>query len=325
MATKTISAYRGYTAAAIKARATVPDQADMTVSGTDVLCAKINTAKIRAALVAAINKVGALNTHANVNHWSWFGPTVRSIVSQELVNSDPTTGKNLGNFAGYNHAAPTPAIVEGGGAGGSKSYDYEGTDLLVRVRVDLGEIDWPSLSADITHAYVILSHGGTEYFTLEYEITTLSEQYIGAIIDFGITADRDYSCAFWFGKPADKKILKFPGFPAFTIEAVYAVPADVEVTSVNTIPDGLEYDRMNITFNFTNSGGPGVATIYWEMYNSSNVKIDEGNAPVTFAAGSGNRALTTISYPAAGTDYTLRVKETDDASWEVSNQFDATT
>ena len=316
--------YNTYTAAQLKSRSTIPAATDITANASDIDCVNIKASAVKSTLSAAEYSLYNLCRHANVNHWSWFGPTVRSVVSQELVNDDPTECR-LGDFAGYNHSAATPVINEGGGSGGSKSYDYEGTDLLVRVRVELGEIDWTSLSADITHVYCILSYSGTEYFTLEHELSAgYGDQYIGATIDFGISADRAYSCALWFGKPANKKILKFPGFPAFTIEAVYAVPADVEVTSVNTIPDGLEYDRMNITFNFTNSGGPGNATIYWEMYNSSNVKIDEGNQSVSFASGSGNRALTGLTYPAAGTDYTLRVKETDDANWEVSNQFDAT-
>ena len=317
--------YGDLTPAQLKSRASVPTAANITENVDNIGCNNISTTQVKTILGASIDTLEDLCPHANVNEWSWFGPTLRSIVSQALVNAAPTNNYSLESFAGYNHDALTPHINEGGGSGGSKSYDYEGTDLLVRVAVDLGEIDWESLSADITHAYCILSYSGTEYFTLEHEFGGLGEQYIGATIDFGISADRAYSCAFWFGKPADKKILKFPGNPTFTINAVYAVPADVEVTSVGTIADGIEYDRMNVSFNFTNSGGAGTATIYWEMYNSSNVKIDEGNQSVSFATGSGSRALSGLTYPAVGTNYTLRVKETDDASWEVSNQFDATT
>ena len=316
--------YSGYTAAQLKSRSSIPAATDITVGTTTIDCVNIKASAVKSVLSATTYSLYDLCRHANVNHWSWFGPTQRTITSQELVNSDPSVCK-LGDFAGYNHSAATPGIAEGGGSGGSKSYDYEGIDILVRVRMELGEIDWKSLSTDITHIYIILSHSSTEYFTLEYDLAAGGEQFVGEIIDFNITADRDYTCAFWFGKPTNKKIMKFPGNPTFTIEVVYAVPADVEITSVASIANGLEYDRMNVTVNFSNSGGPGDATVYWEIRNSSNVVVDSGSQVVTFASGTGSRALTGLSYPAAGTGYTLLAKETDDSNWEVSNTFNVTT
>jgi len=107
---KTISTYRGYTAAELKSRADLPAQAGMTVSGTDVLCAKINTTLVRNCLGASSNKFSELCTHANVNVWSGFGPTVRTEVAGVLVNSHPAP-YDIGDFMGYNHAAVTPAFL----------------------------------------------------------------------------------------------------------------------------------------------------------------------------------------------------------------------
>jgi hypothetical protein len=42
-----ISAYRGFTAAAIKAKANIPAQADMTVVGTTVDCKNISVSMVR--------------------------------------------------------------------------------------------------------------------------------------------------------------------------------------------------------------------------------------------------------------------------------------
>jgi len=324
MATKDRNIYLGLTASQLKDRSSLPSAANIAVNASSISCKNLDTGAIPGVLGLSSYDLLALCKHANVNKWSEFKPGSLSINgSQEFEHSRPDP-QDPGEFCGYNHSAPTPSIDEGGGAGGSKSYDYEGINILARVRMQMGEVNWPAISADITHLYCFLSYGGSEHFTLEYEITSTSLQYVGAEIDFDISADRSYSCAFWFGKPASKKIAKFPGFPSFTINVVYAVPADVEVTSISSIANGLEYDRMNVTVGFTNSGGAGAATVYWELYNSSNVKIDEGSQSVSFAAGSGTRALTGLTYPAAGTGYTLRAKEADDAYWEVSNAFNVT-
>ena len=109
---KVISAYRGYTAAAIKARATIPGAGDMSIVGTTVECSNITTAKIRNAIGAAINAVRGLSIHANVNRWSGFGPTARAFsgYGQDaiLVNSVAAAPHGTGEFAGYNHSAITP-------------------------------------------------------------------------------------------------------------------------------------------------------------------------------------------------------------------------
>lgn len=107
---KVISAYRNYTAAEIKARADVPDQADMTVVSTTVECEKINTAKVRNAIVAGFNAWGAFGLSALVNKWSGFGPTVRSVSAGLLVNSVGVAPHGAGEFAGYNHAAAAPSF-----------------------------------------------------------------------------------------------------------------------------------------------------------------------------------------------------------------------
>jgi len=324
MAEKLIYAYGGYTPQQLKDRASVPTAANIAVYSTYIGCSYIDLVRIRNILGAAQWDIYSLATHANVNNWSWFGPKLRSIVSQELVHANPGYG-SFEAFAAYNHNASMPTILDSGGPGGSKSYNYEGTTLLVRVSMQLGEIHWTSLSSDITHVYVLLYYNSTIHFVLEYELSTYGAQFVGKEIDFAISADRTYTCEFWFGKASNNKILKFPNFPSYTIYAIYAVPANVEITSVGTIANGIEYDRMNVTVNFTNSGGPGNATIYWEIRNSSNVVVDSGSQLVSFATGSGSRALTGLSYPSAGTGYTLRAKETDDSNWQISNSFNVTT
>jgi hypothetical protein len=54
---KIITKYRGYTAAQLKSRASVPNAVDMTVVGNTVECVNINTTKIRNAIGASINSL----------------------------------------------------------------------------------------------------------------------------------------------------------------------------------------------------------------------------------------------------------------------------
>lgn len=110
---KVITKYRGFTAAIIKARATVPAQADMTVVGDTIECTKLNTSAIRNGSAGDNNSIGALNLGTTVNIWSGFGPTKRTFTNSGswtgvLTNSTPIAPHEAGEFAGYNHNAPVP-------------------------------------------------------------------------------------------------------------------------------------------------------------------------------------------------------------------------
>jgi len=134
---KVISKYRAYTAAEIKARATVPDQVDMTVVSTTVECVAITTAKIRNAIGASFNAVGALNLSVLVNKWSGFGPTVRSVSAGLLVNSVGEAPHGMGEFAGYNHAAAAPDFYTSP-LGVTKSI-IAGEAVHWEISIDIGE------------------------------------------------------------------------------------------------------------------------------------------------------------------------------------------
>jgi hypothetical protein len=141
------SAYRTYTASVIKSRSEVPDQTDMTVNGSDVECNNLTTTKTKNALGAATNKIGELSAHANINHWSCFGPTVRSTYGsgygKVLVNSDPVANFKKGDFAGYNHGAVTPGWQSGGQAAAeANNWVNSGSQATCNANIDIGEIDW---------------------------------------------------------------------------------------------------------------------------------------------------------------------------------------
>jgi hypothetical protein len=109
---KIITKYRGFTATDLKTRADIPIQANMVVSGDTVICSDITISQIRSAINAADTNLSALARHDNVNVWSGFGPTIRSVGNygwyKVLENSKPVGDYSMGSFAGYNHTAVTP-------------------------------------------------------------------------------------------------------------------------------------------------------------------------------------------------------------------------
>ena len=134
---KVINAYRNFTASEIKARATVPDQVDMTVVSTTVECEKITTAKVRNAIGASFNAWGAFGLSSLVNKWSGFGPTVRSVSGGLLVNSVGAAPHGAGEFAGYNHAAAAPSFYTSP-LGVTKSI-IAGEAVHWEISIDIGE------------------------------------------------------------------------------------------------------------------------------------------------------------------------------------------
>jgi hypothetical protein len=100
-------------------------------------------------------------------------------------------------------------------------------------------------------------------------------------------------------------------------------PPSVVCNSVGTIPNGYEYDRMNVTINYTNSGGAGSATIDWRIKDSGASVVDSGSFPTSFPSGTGNKAIGGVTYPEEGTGYTLEAKMSTEGAWDVSNSFNA--
>lgn len=144
---KVITKYRGYTAAQLKNRASVPNAADMVVVGNTVECVNINTTKVRNALGASINSVSGLSRHVNINPWSGFGPTVYSVVGQNLVTAVGAAPHGLGEFAGYNHNARIPGWITS--APSADIWVNSGGDASFVVNVYVGEVQYQNIAPAI--------------------------------------------------------------------------------------------------------------------------------------------------------------------------------
>jgi hypothetical protein len=150
--TKVISAYRGFTATAIKNRASVPLAAGMTITEGDISCKHILMSNISSAIALASNKIGELSESENVNHWSEFGPRVRTYSALPLgdgsiVNAIGVAPHGMDEFAGYNHDAIAPGWPEGQLAFMETARALiPDTKITFSPEISIGEINYPGMS-----------------------------------------------------------------------------------------------------------------------------------------------------------------------------------
>ena len=181
---KIISIYDGFTEAQILSRASatcdLSGNGDGTLSGTNV-----NTSKVKTVLSASTTGVAALDNYAAVNQWSGFGPYTRSISGGAVVTTNGSQGK-LGNFVGYNHSAPTPAVT---GRDTLRTFHSGDTTKSITAFVDLGEVPW---YAETGARYIVLeiyqSDGTTFVGRATYDLSTRSAQGYLLSYDYDVSS-----------------------------------------------------------------------------------------------------------------------------------------
>lgn len=150
-----IDAYLDYTAAAIAARASIPDQNAMVVSGSKVKCYKIDTRSIAAVLGEPVSStIEELSSSSEVNIYSHFSPREWWDNSGSIESREKAT-VTKDNFAGYHHDAVEPMV---------NSFDMHiyPADTGIDIVVYLGEIDWAS-AVGAAYLRVVTSCGGVDY------------------------------------------------------------------------------------------------------------------------------------------------------------------
>lgn len=103
---------------------------------------------------------------------------------------------------------------------------------------------------------------------------------------------------------------------------VSSAPA-VTINSMSAIPDGSSGTDIYVSFNATNSGGPGNKTIYWEIRNQYNHVMDSGSQVVYIASGTAYYALNGLTYPPPGVSNTVRIGLSINNLNIVSNEFES--
>lgn len=308
---KVLNAYRGFTAAMIKARATVPTQSEMTVVGTTVECTDPNTAKIRTAIAEAMNAIGDLNESTNVNEWSGFGPTVRSVVAGILTNSVGVPGHAFGEFCGYNHSAVTPHYE-------SSTHDDDvdaipNTNATFTVIVHLGEArlvgdditgvsdpdrglalvvyDGANILTRVDTTKVIDIHDLTDtaqYHDVDKQMIELSTTYL---IPAGQGYAKQFTCKVFlvnnltgFASDLSNAICQFTEFPNYTKLYKISRATHFYINAPNNTPIGSDYGASSWTAG------------YWTVTGAQFVRVSDTVGEISITSCYLNTRLSNVSY-----------------------------
>jgi hypothetical protein len=189
---KELSTYRAYTTTTLKERSSIPLQLDIN-EGTGLIdCSNIKISHVRSILEASTYGLYALCRHANVNPWSGFGPTVRSIASQNIVNSVPSVA-SLGSFAGYNHNAVAPSIQ----AKDTVKYPNNGASFDITADVVIGEARYYE-ELNILGVALAIYDGATFIAADVVDLSTITDIANLSVTCPGVNANKSYTGKLYF-------------------------------------------------------------------------------------------------------------------------------
>lgn len=204
------SIYDGFTESDIATRTTLAVTITQNGNGT-VSFNNVSDSMVKTMLTESTTGVAALSNSTNVNQWSGFGPYSRSISAGAIVLTNLTSGK-LGEFMGYNHSAPTPAVT---GRDTYRSFHSGITTVSITAFVDLGEVAW---YAETGAKYIVLevyqSDGTTFVGRATYDLSTRSAQGILLSYDYsvsGLTADFTLKARVIFTDPSYAELAPMVG------------------------------------------------------------------------------------------------------------------
>lgn len=146
------------------------------ISGREYKVTDIKVMDVKNAIGASTTAIGSLCLSSLINKWAAFKPNKGGLAlpsgmiisGNDIIYDKPTSNYRIGDFAGYNHNAPTPGVIEN-----SATLVYYGTGTQsFGLRIQLPEFDVRDLSASIDG--VIGEVSGVQ------TITKLTDAAIGA-------------------------------------------------------------------------------------------------------------------------------------------------
>jgi len=156
-----LNTYGGFTAAQLKARASIPSQGDITVGSNYIICSSVDIpSEIRDVIGEGSNDLGTIYLSAKVNIWSNFGPREWYVSWPGILNRPISNPYDMANLCGYNHNAVPPVSFNAPfsftkqGAGSSVT-------TSIAAKIKMGEYDWGRLGA--THCKVVTYDGESVY------------------------------------------------------------------------------------------------------------------------------------------------------------------
>ena len=218
---KDILTYGGFTATQIKTRASIPADADMSISGSIISCNNINIGDIKALIGESTADLSVLCQSSLVNKWSGYSPREWYVSGYSYLDR-PKTPYMAGYFAGYHHSAPAPYITD-------RTTDFtiaQGTAIAyVNASILLGEIDWLLINPFVKSVNMEVSVGGSvvdlQHITLnpsDYLVNT--QTFHSTLNTTGWTSLHTVTVRFYFGRDAANsysEICNIPNISSFDV------------------------------------------------------------------------------------------------------------
>lgn len=268
---KIISAYGQYTAAAIKAKATIPNQSSMVVSGSDVQCTDISIAGVHNGIQSSCLHLYGLCTSPRVNKWSNFSSREWYIDASYYLQNRPKTPYKLADFAGYNHSAVEAKILYNNSTKNAQITPISNT-FSVQVALNSGEINWAAISGGQSIDKVcvkVYDHLGGLKTTKSIALSTFMKagDQIPCIITDSITStatvDETFYVMVYFGSFVEDLIAYYPS-PVGTSPVVHHYSFVVKYLGDPTFsiaPDYSTFQGFNTMQTADISGSPSSVNV----------------------------------------------------------------
>jgi len=260
---KPIPKYRAYTTGEMKSRSYIPDAGDIAESGNQMLCSNIKLSDVKSVLGLPDNKLSVLCAAGNqMNLWSCFSPVVRSINSQEIVNSMPVNNFSLGSWAGYNHEAVTPSrdYVQ------TSATATEGNSFEIAANITIGEVNFEPLNI---YGLALAIYDGVSFVAADVvDMSTLKDGAELTVTCPGVSSDKSYTGKFYFINDAESFsegsiIAKVPNCADFTIAVTVLQANYITVSAEGFLKDSDDQPLTADDCSFSSVNGTfGFPTIY---------------------------------------------------------------
>ena len=279
------SAYRNFSASEINSKMSAT--CDHSVNGSNVDCTNITTDRLNTILGLSNRSWSTIFADTNINHYSAWGGSKRSVSGGVLVPDGHYSNSNqdIGCWAGYNHSAVTPSFKSGGS--NTNSTIQSGQSQVFSCSINIGEMLYNDVSgaSTITTVFFSVWDGSTCVGYSGINLSSATDGNTGeSILDFSqsgtritvsnITQTTTYTCKIWFcssstwdytGSYLQYKLSQFPDWTH-----------QVRIQSANHWYLNGAYNNSSVT------DGDGTFTSgYWDV-NGAQINLSTGNMDLYF-------------------------------------------
>lgn len=260
---KIIPIYRNYTTTEIKERSSVPIQASISISGSNILFSDILISRVASILGIGLYNLASLCTSGNINIWSCFSPYIRSYsaagtLTSIYVSSLPTSQFKLGDFAGYNHSAEAPGWRGNKANAELDVYIDSGTAPIFTASFYIGEVIYPN--AQGVALTIWNDQNELNGFTI-INLNTIKDRVdIDCQLSNNLTQNKTFTGKIFivdnlsqFLQSGGNVLCRVPNVDDYTVDVIVRQPTQFILDAGDWTVVGATYSLVNGTVSFTNA------------------------------------------------------------------------